>query len=694
MMQRLLLIWFCVFLSLFCTLFINRALAQPSPLHKVRDSLRTVLRGAADDTTKVNTLNKLASVLIHEDSKEGINTANRAFSLARMLSFKKGEMGALFQKGMAYYSLGGDAQALKYMSDALILAQKLSLIAPQAMMHEYMVFIYKRQNQPNLALESSWHTMRIGKLLKDSAIINKSYFGLGNVKFIMSQYDSALYYLHKSEAYYERTANAGMLLFVYNDLAATYNALEKMDKTLQYYEKSLKYLPDRSSEASGIILLNMAAAYLQSNKPEKSGEILDELEAFAPQHKSYHLKTFFYDIKSNYEEAIGNFQSALMYAKLARAQSDSNFVESKKADIARVQQSFEVKQAEEDNRQLKVKQEEELSQKNRVIYIVAGVLVLVFLSGLWLFRTYRLLGKTHEALTIKNQEINQQKEEIAVIAENLKSANTSVEEQKSIIERKNKDIMSSINYASRIQNALLPPSRLFKESFNDFLLFFKPRDVVSGDFYWFKSTTHPYTHEPVLYAAVADCTGHGVPGAFMTVIGNELIEQVFTNTNWIEPLEVLQKLNEKMGKALHTEDSNMRDGMDMAFCRIMPQSKRIDFAGAHRPLVYIRDGQVHTIKAAKASIGGHAHVRLSQFEQHTLTMQEGDTYFMYSDGITDQFGGPNNRKFGSKRLQGILIDNIHDLNEARIDLDEKLSAWMKEGKEHQIDDILVLGFKF
>ncbi len=647
-----------------------------------------------DDTTKVMTLVKLSGALLAVDSKEAINTANRVFALSRKLGFPKGELNAFMHKGMAYYGLEDDGQALKYLSDAVILAQKLNIKKPQAMLYEYLGHIYKRQSEFKKAEKASWQSHQIGIELKDSFMIIKAYFLLGNAKYVAQEYDSALYYLNLCEKFYAKKDAPQMRRFVYNDIAATHEKLGNIKEMLANFEKALTFIDDRKSYDASFIICNIIGANLANGNLAAAEKYMAEIDTVALGYKSYTLNAMVYGLKSGIAETKGDFKTALEYSKLARIQSDSSFTEARKTDIARVQESYEIKQAEENNRQLKLKQEEELADKNKVIFIVAAILVLVFLSGLWLFRTYKMLGKAHEILTVKNTEINQQKEEIIMIADNLKEANLSVETQKNIIERKNKDILSSINYASRIQNALLPPNRLFKDTFTDFVLYYKPRDIVSGDFYWLKTTTHPETNEPVIYVGVADCTGHGVPGAFMTVIGHELIEQVFTNITWIEPLAVLEQLNEKMGKTLDA-DSNMKDGMDIAFCRILPQRKRLDFAGAHRPLLYVRHGELNIVRGAKASIGGHAHIKLSDFEQHTLQMQENDIFYMYSDGITDQFGGPRNRKFGSRRLYELILKHhAGSLKEAKAELEENLERWMKEGRENQIDDMLFFGFRF
>lgn len=253
------------------------------------------------------------------------------------------------------------------------------------------------------------------------------------------------------------------------------------------------------------------------------------------------------------------------------------------------------------------------------------------------------------------------------------------------IHKKQLDIESSINYGLRIQQAMLPSKEKFEELLPQSFVLFKPRNVVSGDFYWINELYN----EKIAVAAV-DCTGHGVPGAFMSMIGSNALDSI-VNTYVDEPDKILHELHRKVFTALKQEETGNKDGMDMALCVIDTDRDQLYFSGAKNHLIYIKDGEVLQIRGDKHPIGGIRKVPAS-FSQHVIDL-EGDMYFyLYSDGFVDQFGGPDNMKFMSKRFK-TLIEEIYQLpmTEQKKRLDEAFAAW--KGSQKQTDDVLVIGFK-
>jgi serine phosphatase RsbU (regulator of sigma subunit) len=260
--------------------------------------------------------------------------------------------------------------------------------------------------------------------------------------------------------------------------------------------------------------------------------------------------------------------------------------------------------------------------------------------------------------------------------------------QKLLIES-NKNITDSINYAQRIQKAILPEMKQVKGAFEDAFVLFRPRDVVSGDFYWFHETK---TH---IVIAVVDCTGHGVPGAFMSMIGNELLNHIVLEGQIIQPSEVLTRMHEGIRNALRQQTgTNAQDGMDLALCTIDKEKNKLYFSGAKNPLIYIQDGQVHHIKGDKWPIGGHQRGLERNYRDHEIDLSLGQIFYVFSDGYQDQFGGGDGRKFMIKRLKQLLLD-IHRLplpDQCKA-LESTLDEWMTGTNEAQVDDILMIGFK-
>jgi PAS domain S-box-containing protein len=285
-------------------------------------------------------------------------------------------------------------------------------------------------------------------------------------------------------------------------------------------------------------------------------------------------------------------------------------------------------------------------------------------------------------MNIERENIEREKK---IIEEGKKQ----LEEAYSIIEHKNHEIHDSITYAFRIQKAMLPDTHDIKRALPESFVFWRPKDIVSGDFFWFADTG-----DYVLLAA-ADCTGHGVPGAFMTMIGNTLLNQVVKQQGAVMPDDILNKLHNAVRRALRQDEkgSTSRDGMDISFLCIDRKSQKVHWAGANNPLVYIRDGQPEELKADKYSIGGLQTEDSRVFTLQTIEAKTGDFFYVYSDGFQDQFGGDKGRKYMTKRFKELLqrIHTEHVDKQPEI-LNKEITDWIGT-KFEQIDDILVLGVK-
>lgn len=265
-----------------------------------------------------------------------------------------------------------------------------------------------------------------------------------------------------------------------------------------------------------------------------------------------------------------------------------------------------------------------------------------------------------------------------------------VTRQKEEIERQNEKIKSSINYAQRIQSALLPQEQFVKFLFSDSFILYKPRDVVSGDFYFVDEIKTAEEHWR--YFACVDCTGHGVPGAFMSMIGDTLLYKIIRDEGLRDPNYILEALHFGVRTALKQNTTDNQDGMDLAFVAVDMRQKKLYFTGATNPLIYIQEGKLHLIKGDRRHVGGK-HIREPKaFTCHEVSLDKPTWVYLYTDGFPDQFGGPQHQKFMAKRLREIL-HRIHELpfEEQHAELSRLLSEWMQD--ERQIDDILVMGVK-
>jgi serine phosphatase RsbU (regulator of sigma subunit) len=258
-----------------------------------------------------------------------------------------------------------------------------------------------------------------------------------------------------------------------------------------------------------------------------------------------------------------------------------------------------------------------------------------------------------------------------------------------IIHKKNEDITASILYAQRIQQSLMDSENKLKSMFPSSFVYYVPKDMVSGDFYWVQSLNEACTKIAV---AAADCTGHGVPGALVSVLGITYLREIVNSKEDIEPNEILEELNKKVINTFKTKGKGMtsKDGMDISVAIIDLKKKSLCFSGAYRPLIIIRNSELIEIPGDKQPIGSDHFIEERKFTNHELKFEDGDWLYMFSDGYVDQFGGDRKRKFMKKQFKELLISMCQKTCDAQCEiLDKEMTNW--KGDMDQIDDITVLG---
>jgi serine phosphatase RsbU (regulator of sigma subunit) len=275
----------------------------------------------------------------------------------------------------------------------------------------------------------------------------------------------------------------------------------------------------------------------------------------------------------------------------------------------------------------------------------------------------------------------------------LENSNLELEMKNELIEEKNKDINDSINYAQRIQQAIFPPLLKIEESLKDYFILFQPKDIVSGDFYWFSKLSTTATEskpaEQIIVLAAVDCTGHGVPGALMSIIGSTILNQSITEKSVNSPAEALTYLDRQLSTNLHS----INDGMDIAFCAINQTTLQLQYAGANNPIYIIRNNELIEIKSDKIAIGGINEIGQDKvFTNHTFQLEKNDCIYLFTDGFADQFGGEKGKKLKYKAFQNLLLDiSGLPMKNQQKRLEEFFQIW--KGKLDQIDDVLVIGVR-
>lgn len=318
----------------------------------------------------------------------------------------------------------------------------------------------------------------------------------------------------------------------------------------------------------------------------------------------------------------------------------------------------------------------------------SGLLTLlypVYLASVVHIRTKMLknsktkLREQKEMMQEMNEELNQLNEELSTNIE-------TISEQKTEIQKQHFDITQSISYAKQIQEAFMPSLAYIAHTIPHSFILHRPRDIVSGDFYFINK------HAGKIFIAAVDCTGHGIPGAFMSFLGNDLLTEIIVNRNTLEPHQILIKMSKGIRRVLRQTETNNRDGMDISLVVIDHKAQTLEYAGARNPLIYIQNHQLHTIKADIKSIGGEQREEHKLFTKHTLPIDLPTTFYLFSDGFQDQFGSKAHKKFMIASLRKKLFEIYQKpLSEQREILNQTIEQWMFDGDERQTDDILIIG---
>lgn len=308
-----------------------------------------------------------------------------------------------------------------------------------------------------------------------------------------------------------------------------------------------------------------------------------------------------------------------------------------------------------------------------------------------------LLGKKNEdEISFEDFEIQELTELIKTLiqknkatSKKLKKNNKKLKLQREELAHKNRDILDGIEYAKRIQDTLLSDSALLLKNFPDSFLLNLPKEIVSGDFFWI----HEFENKVIM--AVADCTGHGVPGAFTSIISNMLLNEIVLNSKITNPAEILQALNERITHIfrLHENKAHSHEGLDIAVCLIDKENDLIRFAGAGRPLFLVRNKELSVLKGSNQTIGGFPTTAPLHYQGQEISLEENDRVYLFSDGYVDQFAAENYTKFSTKRFQEILIEMSHETSALQLQrLIHEHQNW--KGENQQVDDILIVGFRY
>ncbi|HEY8401149.1 MAG TPA: tetratricopeptide repeat protein [Cytophagaceae bacterium] len=572
----------------------------------------------------------------------------------------------------------------------------------------------------------------------DNARAAELFYKIAFIYWNNNDLEESIQYFSESIKLNEQAGNIKSMAIASSNLGMIYSEMMDYESSISYFEKSI-LLKKLINDNDGIVseLLNQAMVMNSFEKYDDAIKSLEEALSIAKEFSDSKIIRIVYQLLGQNYEKTGNMQRSIdcynyasiidkqiqkeayllkeVQAKLELERMENKNRESEKARLIKeleLIQERERRKSTEDslheaeklnrertlqiellNQEKKLKeltikdQQAALENQRFKMLVMIGFSVLVVIFGIYFIISYRRKIRDHQLLKIQAEEIKAKSIELEKAFEKIKDQNNK--------------ITSSINYAQRIQKAMLPPADSLMAHLPESFILFKPRDIVSGDFYWFAAPdtdTNNESYQDVnllgndddFIITASDCTGHGVPGALMSMIGFNLLNEI-TKRGIKDTHLILQELHKGIRAALKQDTTDNKDGMDIAICRVSKTNKTVQFSGAKNPIYYIQNGELTHIKGDSHPIGGKEQERV--FTNHIIPIVGPTTFYLFSDGYADQFGGNEGRKFMYSRFKQLLLQ-IHQepMQKQRKILDQTIEDW-KSDVHKQIDDILVIGFK-
>jgi serine phosphatase RsbU (regulator of sigma subunit)/Tfp pilus assembly protein PilF len=726
-----------------CLAFLpHAALAQTRSI----DSLLALLQTPQKDTSKVTIYAALCRAYMVElnDMDKVKEYATKLYSVAKPISNKRGLAHGTFYRGLAEWNKGNYEVALANFRDAMLLFHELGMTRSEIGCYINSGQIYTAMGQFQKARTAITKGLQLNQEINDKLIMQGGYISLGSIYSVEGNYAAAIDNHLKALKIAEERNDVVVATCANNNIGDVFYAQNRWDQALSYYEKALAGSEAiKETRMAGSIYTGIGNVYLKkkqyakaltyhfkdlklkTNDDDKQGIAyacsqigldylsLHELQkALSYQLKSYNLfkqikskkglidasggigkvyeekeeysKALIYynemleitkelDYREGVRDAYENLASvyrklhiydkSLVYTDLFHNEKDSLLNKDNFKQIAELNTRYETDKKEKEillltkDQQLNAKI---IKQQQFVRWGLIGGLLLLIISIASIYRRFRFKQKANEILKKQKEEIQQ----------------------------KNLLITDSIDYAQTIQEAVLPTQQKVQLLLPESFILYKPKAVVSGDFYWIGEATNR------LICAVADCTGHGVPGAFMSLLGYNMLESAVKSADAAIPAFILDALEQEITTRLPSNSPGelSKHGMDMSLISIDKKNNRLEFAGAHNDLYIVRNGQLIELKADKMGLGGNT--KRTSFTNQFIFLEKGDMIYLFTDGFPDQRGGVNNKKFYYTPFKELLVSiSTLTLNEQKRKLDTAHINWMGEKKD-QTDDILILGIKW
>ena len=672
------------------------AIAQEDLLQKLN---------SATGEEKCDLLNELSLYVVNNDPAEAREYARQAYDLSKELNYKKGSGFALYNLGNVNYYLDEYEEGIENLDEAERIFKEISDESGLGYVANTLGEIHTLTGRYGEALPALFDALSHFQKAEDEVGLARVNNNIGLIHYYQRNYDEALEYFNQALLTADETRIGDASLYigrVYIDQDNYSEAQKYLEKALAIGEKNednyiisdCKYLLGRIDafygETDQALEKFLSAIELKIELEDGQGIALCSIHIgnlYLSRKDATKAKEYFYKarsialdigVKEELKEAnlglsnsyhfLSQHDSAYFYLNEHNKIQHELLSEEASKKLAELQASLAAQK-----REAEIEAEKKLEAFSKKVMIGSGIAIILVLIvfAFIMYNRYRMKQKANEQLAKFNSEIKLQRD---------------------IIEEKNRDILDSIKYAKRIQEAILPTTEILNRSLNEHFVFYRPKDIVSGDFYWALDVESSGSKKSLF--AVVDCTGHGVPGAFVSIVGYNGLNRAVKEYGLTEPAAILDKLNLLVEETFRQQGNNsIKDGMDITLCSMEIVNDKVvtKFAAANNPLWIIRnDGSCDEFKADKQPIG--AYIDRKPFTQHEITVSQGDTLYLFSDGFADQFGGEKGKKYKYARMKEFFI-SIHrrSVGEQRELLNSEIESWMNDNE--QLDDMCIIGVK-
>ena len=592
--------------------------------------------------------------------------------------------------GYVYKTQGNTSKAVDFYHKSLALYEKCGELYGIGNAFNNLAVIIHKQGDLEKALEYNLKSLEINRKLNHKRSIATSLNNIGLIYQKIDKMDLALKHLHEARAIYKDIEDLAGEANALLNIGVVYEYNKDLPTAEKYYKESLDILSKvDDKQAQSNLFMNLGALYLKQNKTDlaksygkRSWDLAKEIGFVEELYDAS-------DFLSKVYEKEGKYFDALKMYKYYISLRDSVVNEQiKKSTLQKYYQyNYQRKSAEDSVKNVEHRkvQEAELAAKDSALkqertqrFALYGGLILVLVFSAFTYNRFKKIEQQNKIIEAQKKEVDAQRE----LAD---SRRIIAEEQREIIEQKSHEIIDSINYAKRLQDATLPDLEFVKNYLPELFALYKPKDIVAGDFYWFETT------EDFIYIAAADSTGHGVPGAMVSVVCSNALYRAVNEFSIRDTGKILDKVRELVIQTFAKSDKQVKDGMDISLMRIpIKKNESLQWSGANNPLWYVCDNKLIEIKGDKQPIGMSDNAKT--FSTQKISWQKGNVYYLFTDGYADQFGGESGKKFKTSHLkEEVLVVSNRPMEDQKNYLDMLLNKWMIN--QEQVDDICILGIR-